>query len=130
MASLEGDKWPFGTTIDDKLKLKPGEKFQIILKSLPCDVTLLGRGNAKTASSFKTDAEKRIAKVLELRYLHTEGNNASQTSSKEPADKNSMESQKDIQSQNLTQILTPVSCQSEGGHRQPGGWEATQRKTS
>ena len=128
IASLEGDKWPFGTTIDDKLKLKPGDKFQIILKGLPCDVTFLGRGNAKSASSFKTDAEKRIAKGLELRYLYSEGNNASQTSSKEPADRNSMESQNDIQSQTLSQILAPVSCQAEGGQSQPRGWEATKKK--
>ena len=128
MASLEGDKWPFGTIIDDKLKLKSGDEFQIILKSLPCDVTLLGRGNAKAASSFKTDAEKRIAKGLELRYLYSEGHNASQTSSKEPADRNSMKSQNDFQSQTLSQISTPISCQSEGGQRQPGGCKGTKKK--
>ena len=69
VASIENDKWPLGTTLDEKLSLKPGDPVKIILNRLPCDVTFLGRGSAKAASSYKTKAELRLIKGLELEFL-------------------------------------------------------------
>ena len=69
VASIENDKWPLGTTLDEKLSLKPGDPVKIILSRLPCDVTFLGRGSAKAASSYKTKAELRLSKGLELEFL-------------------------------------------------------------
>ena len=69
VASIENDKWPLGTTLDEKLSLKPGDPVKIILNRLPCDVTFLGRGSSKAASSYKTKAELRISKGLQLEFL-------------------------------------------------------------
>ena len=69
MASIENDKWPLGTTLDEKLSLKPGDPVKIILNRLPCDVTFLGRGSARTAAFYKTKAELRLSKGLQLEFI-------------------------------------------------------------
>ena len=69
VASIENYKWPLGTNLDKKLSLKPGDLVKIILNRLPCDLTFLGRGSAKAASSYKTKAELRLSKGLQLEFL-------------------------------------------------------------
>ena len=69
VASIENNKWPLSTTLDEKLSLKPGDPVKIILNRLPCDMTFLGRSSAKAASSYKTKAELRLSKGLQLEFI-------------------------------------------------------------
>ena len=111
ISSLEGDKWPFGTTSDEKQALKPGDNFSIIYKSLPCDHTFLGRGNAKIATAFKTDAERRLSKGLPLLYLNSEDQSKGQKVSIK--EQHSFRSVTNVnESQSHVQLVTPTSTQS------------------